>query len=367
MIWLYLKIKYNRGLIIESNKGEKIFLDPELSSTPIKNPTLVTHAHSDHTAAVSGGSTTYLTKITKDLIDQSSKRRTKNFEYVELNESFEIGNFEVEYINAGHLLGAAQIIVREGNETMLYTGDFCPEDLYTINGAELPMGEIDALFVDSTYGDELIHFDDRGLSREKLFVWIMNELKKGKIPMINVGNLGGAQELISYMNTLAPNLPIFVLDKISKINQVFQKYGVKLNYSNFNENFNFDNKKCIIIVPRGFKDVNKILKTMKISRNKIIRCIITGQSAKYRFSSFDFTSTLSTHANFDELISFISEIKPKYIGTMFGYHEKFARNLKNDFNLNAVSCTNMEYIDLKNDKIRFKEIGNQYNLEKYLD
>ena len=66
-----MKIKYNRGLIIESNKGEKIFLDPELSSTPIKNPTLVTHAHSDHTAAVSGGSTTYLTKITKDLIDQS--------------------------------------------------------------------------------------------------------------------------------------------------------------------------------------------------------------------------------------------------------------------------------------------------------
>ena len=64
-------------------------------------------------------------------------------------KSFEIGNFEVEYINAGHLLGAAQIIVREGNETMLYTGDFCPEDLYTINGAELPMDEIDALFEES--------------------------------------------------------------------------------------------------------------------------------------------------------------------------------------------------------------------------
>lgn len=56
---------------------------------------------------------------------------------------------------AGHLQGATWIMIEAEGQTVLFSGDINFQDTPTVNGArmdEMPTGQIDALFMDSTYG-----------------------------------------------------------------------------------------------------------------------------------------------------------------------------------------------------------------------
>lgn len=319
-----------------------MYLDPELSSTPIKYPSLVTHAHSDHTAAVSGGSETYLTETTIKLYDVTSPRRARNYHKVNLYEPFELGPFQIEYLNAGHLLGAAQILVRKGSHTFLYTGDFCPEDLLTIKGADLPQEELDVTVIDATYGDQLIFFDSRSNSRQNLFIWTIQSLGEDKIPIINVGHLGGAQEVIAFYNKLAPNLPILVSDRVKQVCEVYEEMGVDLTYTALNhpDADSLIEDKCIIVVPRNFKKVDGLVRKHPVLKGRLIRAIVTGQTAKYGFRSFNYASALSTHAHYNELIETTKQLNPIHVLTHYGYHKKLAKSLVEDHNISAESFPN---------------------------
>ena len=290
-----------------------------------------------------------MTEITHHLYDVTSKRKAKNYTHVTYGESLEIGDFEIEFLEAGHLLGAAQILIREGNETLLYTGDFCPEDLLTVNGARFPKQEIDVAIIDSTYGNQGIMFEPRANSRQSLFSWIIQQLNQNCIPVVNVGHLGGAQEIISFINTLTSNkLPILVSKKIASVCKIYEEVGVSLTYYQLEdkENHKLLHEKCLILVPRSFKDIDGLIKRFPTLDEKVVRCIITGQSAKYGFYTYDYSSSLSTHANFTELVDVVKLLDPKQVLTHYGYHKNLASTLTKDYNIPATSFSTCKPVDV---------------------
>jgi Cft2 family RNA processing exonuclease len=353
-----VRVYYDRGIIVEAD-GEKLYLDPELASTPSKYHTLVTHAHSDHTAAVSGGTTTHLTQTTLDLYRASTTKNPRNYKIVNFREPFELGPFEVEYRNAGHLLGAAQILIRHGSTSFLYTGDFCPEDLLTVKGADMPNEQMDLTLIDSTYGDQDIKLDNRQQSRQNLFIWVLSILNKGQIPCLNVGPLGGAQELIRFFNQIMSTLPIIVSDKIDSISQVFMQEGVDLRYTTYHDEEigSLVDGKCLFIVERSNKHIADLEKRFPHIQERLCRAIVTGQTAKYGFNAFSFTSSLSTHAHFDELITTTKQLNPKHVLTHYGHPEKFAKSLIDQHNISASSFaastpTNIQDLDRKKPTVK---------------
>ncbi len=101
-----MEIRYERGILI-SHQGNKLLLDPEYSSVPFGIPSIVSHAHSDHTAAMSGTGKTFVNNDTLQLFKVAQhQKRARNIHVQTLYEPFEIGPFEIEFIRAGHLLGA---------------------------------------------------------------------------------------------------------------------------------------------------------------------------------------------------------------------------------------------------------------------
>jgi putative mRNA 3-end processing factor len=306
----------------------------------------VTHAHSDHSAAISNAGKTFVTQATLDLFNISQqKRRARNIEITQFNEPFELGKFEVEFIPAGHLLGAAQILVRQGNSTFHFSGDFCPEQLLTVPAAEIP-NDVDVSVMDSTYGDNRIMFSSRQETRQRLFVWAINQINADKIPVINAAHLGGAQELISLFNQLGSNLPIYVHPKIAHICQVYKEHGVDLKYIEIDlqAEQNFDDP-GIILLPRAMKTLSDLPE--HIQKQNTARCMVTGQSAKYGFGSYEYSAALSSHASFLELVDTAQKINPKRIFTYYGYSELFANQLDRKYGIPAMELKKCGVLNFK--------------------
>lgn len=118
---------------------------------------------------------------------------------------------EVEFINAGHLLGSAYARIRVGGRTILFGGD-----LGRFNRPVLPdptmVEEADYLLVESTYGNRVHADDDDG---EKLAAAIRETADRGGRVIIPAFAVGRVEELLYWIRKLEgekriPVLPVFV-------------------------------------------------------------------------------------------------------------------------------------------------------------
>jgi metallo-beta-lactamase family protein len=120
-------------------------------------------------------------------------------------------DIEVEFINAGHLLGSSYVRVRTGGQTILFGGD-----LGRFNRPVLPdptmVSEADYLLVESTYGNRVHEADDNG---SKLADVITATAGRGGRVIIPAFAIGRVEELIYWLRRLEeerriPVLPVFL-------------------------------------------------------------------------------------------------------------------------------------------------------------
>ncbi len=118
---------------------------------------------------------------------------------------------EVDFINAGHLLGSAYARVRTGGQTILFGGD-----LGRFNRPVMPdptmVEHADYLLIESTYGNRVHEDDDDG---EKLARAIRDTANRGGRVVIPAFAVGRVEELLYWVKKLEaekriPVLPVFV-------------------------------------------------------------------------------------------------------------------------------------------------------------
>ena len=66
-------------------------------------------------------------------------------------QPIEWGGVRLTAFPAGHCLGSAMLLAEDGDQSLLYTGDFKLGESATAEAAELPRAE--TLVIESTYGD----------------------------------------------------------------------------------------------------------------------------------------------------------------------------------------------------------------------
>lgn len=122
-----------------------------------------------------------------------------------------VGDIEVEFINAGHLLGSSYARVRTGGRTILFGGD-----LGRFSRPVLPdptmVSEADCLLVESTYGNRVHEQDDDG---ERLAQIVKATVARGGRVIIPAFAIGRVEELIYWLRRLEeqrriPVLPVFL-------------------------------------------------------------------------------------------------------------------------------------------------------------
>ena len=118
---------------------------------------------------------------------------------------------EVEFINAGHLLGSSYARVHIGGKTILFGGD-----LGRYSRPVLPdpsaVASADALLVESTYGDRVHPPDDDGVALSAI---INDAVKRGGKIIVPSFAVGRTEEVIYWLQRLEqqkriPVLPVYV-------------------------------------------------------------------------------------------------------------------------------------------------------------
>jgi len=122
-----------------------------------------------------------------------------------------VPGLDVEFINAGHLLGSAFARVRLSGKTLLFGGDLGRYGRPVLPDPS-PIETADLLLVESTYGDRTHPADDNGEQLAGIVRAVAERGGKLVIPAFAVGRVG---EVIYWLKTLEeqrriPILPVFV-------------------------------------------------------------------------------------------------------------------------------------------------------------
>jgi metallo-beta-lactamase family protein len=274
-----------------------------------------------------------------------------------------------ELLDAGHILGSAEVLIKAENKRILFTGDLGRNDLPIIRDPEVPE-KVDILITESTYGNRLHR--DIELAKKDLENIIKKAIeKRGKIIVPSFA-VERAQEIIYAVNSLIingriPKIPIYVdspltVDvtgvfmrhseyfdeeayKLLKENHIFN-YG-KINYIKDVEQskaLNHKEEPMIIISASGMCEHGRILHHLKNNiedeRNTILivgfqakntlgRKLVEGEEEVNIFgepykrrAEVKVLSEFSAHADRNDLIDFAKKVDPDRIFLVHGEEEQ---------------------------------------------
>lgn len=122
-----------------------------------------------------------------------------------------VPGLDVEFINAGHLLGSAYARVRFSGRTVLFGGDLGRYGRPVLPDPE-PVDEADVLLLESTYGDRVHEPDDGGAKLAQIVTDVASRRGRLIIPAFAIGRV---EEVIYWIKRLEeeqriPTLPVYV-------------------------------------------------------------------------------------------------------------------------------------------------------------
>lgn len=179
----------------------------------------ISHAHSDHIARHEYA---FCTPATAALYQHRlGPRRTHPLPY---REPLEWSDLRLTTFPAGHCLGSAMLLVEDGRQSLLYTGDFKLGESATAERAELPKADI--LVIESTFGDPAYRLPPREQVVEQLYEIVRTTLDDGAVPVIVAYSLGKSQEVTRLLT--AAGIPVMQHRDIFAVSKIYEACGVDL-------------------------------------------------------------------------------------------------------------------------------------------
>lgn len=123
---------------------------------------------------------------------------------------------KARFVSAGHIPGAAGVLLEGAGRTLFYTGDTCAASQLLVPGARYPQGPIDVLLTESTYGGNLLADGVRAEEEARRFATAVRAvLDGGGRVLLPVFALGRAQELLFLVHVLTqkgrlPEVPVYL-------------------------------------------------------------------------------------------------------------------------------------------------------------
>jgi Cft2 family RNA processing exonuclease len=135
----------------------------------------------------------------------------------------------LEFVDAGHVLGAAGVILRAEGRTIFYSGDVNFDDQTITKGAVFPESGVDVLIIETTRGDSpLPEGFTRAAEELRLAAAIDRAFKRGGCILMPVFALGKTQEALAMFykfrrEKLLGEFPIYIGGLSTKMTEVYDR------------------------------------------------------------------------------------------------------------------------------------------------
>ena len=193
----------------------------------------VSHAHGDHAAAdLSGVGAMISSPETRVLVEARRATRPAEARTIAWDQSIEVkiarehggGTARISIAPAGHILGAAQLVVDHPGGRFVYTGDY-QSGASPTHAAGVPV-PCDELVIESTFGLPIFRFPSRAETTAKIVSWCRAHLDAGETPVLLGYALGKSQALVHAC--LAAGLPVVAHGAVHRMCAAYESLGVPL-------------------------------------------------------------------------------------------------------------------------------------------
>ena len=253
----------------------------------------LSHAHSDHTSGLKRQRALITSPETLDLAGFNSEI---------------VSPMGVKLLDAGHVLGARQLLVEEDGKASVYTGDISLKPNVFGFQAEIP--QCDKLIMEATYGDPSYVFPDHEEVHEEIHRFV--KCNDSRNIIIGCYNFGKAQEMVKILNecSVAP----VITGPADRICSVYEKYGIKLDrvLVGTEEAEEVMSRRFVAIVPMRKAKRYFAARLAQAFERETLCAVATGWALHYRFNT-DAAFALSDHADFNDLAHYIDQSGAKNI------------------------------------------------------
>lgn len=266
-------------------------------------------------------------------------------EHTRFGKTYEVDGAKFSFHYAGHIPGAASIVLEIDGRKILYTGDFNTIDTNFMGGAKYDFEDIDVMISEATYGDR--DHPERKKEEKDFVDQIKKTLASGGSVLIPAFAVGRAQEVFELLNKHNINVPIY-LDGMAK--QVSKLYRRKPEYitqydryvkslskvklvKNWKERQEIARKQCIIITTSGMMDGGPVIDYLGYfyhnEKNSILLTGYQAEGSNGRFlleegkvfidgnrvnvKAFVKKYDFSAHAGRKELVDLINKVNPRVL------------------------------------------------------
>ncbi len=270
---------------------------------------LVTHGHADH--ARGGHGEVWATPETLAIMDVRYGEQTARL--VVYGETITIGDVEASFVPAGHVLGSAQIVLDQGGERVVVSGDYKRRADPTCPPFEVT--PCDIFITEATFGLPVFRHPDTGEEIAKVIDTL--RLNPERCVLVGAYALGKAQRVICELRDAGHHAPIYIHGALQRLCDLYREHGVDLGELRPATDTPKDEMRGHIVMapPSALND--------RWSRRlpEPITAMASGwmrirQRARQR--NVELPLIISDHADWDELTTTLEEIRPKEVWVTHG-------------------------------------------------
>jgi|HigsolmetaAR202D_1030399.scaffolds.fasta_scaffold08968_3 Predicted exonuclease of the beta-lactamase fold involved in RNA processing len=309
-----MRVEFNANGIHLPEIG--LWLDPKET----RDAAWLSHGHAGHASAPH--CTIFGTQETLNLyrIRRSEQENLPHdLRPVEFGQPFEFGKARLTAYPAGHILGAAQLLVEYGGERLLYTGDIKLRE--PLCGLVTEVVPCDHLIVESTFGLPIYHFLSAAEARDRIIDFAQTCIAEEIMPVFLAYPLGPAQEVVHAL--CAEGIPTAVHGSITRFFPEYERSGYA--FPGWMPYESSAAKGRAIVVASGTR--NYLEASGKQARVAYVSGWACLDNARTRAGAEELIP-YSDHADFEELMELVERSEAREIDVIHGYTEPFARILQ---------------------------------------
>jgi len=282
------------------------------SYDPSRSIRVVTHAHYDHLGGLQQSArrckAVVMTPATRDLLTVLRGRTSLtngNVYTLNYGETLPHDGERITLHPADHILGAAQVLVEDKDRArIVYTGDF--------RISNTPILDADILVLEATYGNPFQVRPFRRIVEAALVSLVESALRNG--PLCIFGYHGKLQEVMQILHENDVEAPFILPEKIYHTAKVCERYGMRVG-------------KILAAGEEEARDIAKKndphvafyhMNSRRYVGRGYLRICVSGwefSGPRRQIAPNEHIVALSDHADFKELLQYVSESRPKLVIT----------------------------------------------------